>query len=109
MRKRTYLFSGLLLALLCAAGIILLGGTLTVQTEVPGRSDCDDLVRTERGESVIRVTDQKVENGLVTLTVSAVSRGSDFLTVTYENGFSWNTTIHVHAFGVMTQETFFGR
>ena len=109
MRKRTYLFSGLLLALLCAAGIILLGGTLTVQTEVPGRSDCDVLVRTERGESVIRVTDQKVENGLVTLTVSAVSRGSDFLTVTYENGFSWGTTIHVHAFGVMTQETFFGR
>ena len=109
MRTRFYLVSGLLLVLLCAAGICLLGGTLTVRTQIPVHSGSEFRVETERGESVIRVTDQRVENGRLALTVSAVSRGSDHLSVTYGKGVSWGTDIYVHVFGVMTEETFFGR
>lgn len=108
MNKKTYIIAGVVLVLLCAIGICAMGRTMKIRTNVAADQAVDYNIQTDFGDSVIRVVDQGIENGFLTVTVEAVSRGKDFLTVLDGEKMVWANLVYVHHFGVITQQTYFG-
>ena len=108
MNKKTYIIAGVVLVLLCAIGICAMGRTMKIRTNVSADQAVDYNIQTDFGDSVIRVVDQGIENGFLTVTVEAVSRGKDFLTVLDGEKMVWANLVYVHHFGVITQQTYFG-
>ena len=109
MSKKTYVISGLLLAVLCAVGILLMGRTLAVRTDVPAGALSGLRLETENGDRVIRIISQEAEDGCLTLTVAGNAPGREFLSVMDGEDALWGDVFYVHRFGLITQDSFFGR
>ena len=106
------MFTGLLLAVISFAVLVLTGQTYRYSARLqPGADDPEDYeVEIEQEQEVIRLEEKEVRRGSLILTFRSVSRGRAYLSIKPKNSDSGIMDhIYVHHFGVITANTFFGR
>lgn len=108
MDKKTYIITGILLAMLCLMGICAMGRTMKIRTTISADQTSGYSIQTDNGDSVVRIACLQIEDGFLTVTVEAVSRGKEFLSVSDGEDIVWADVVYVHHFGVITQQTYFG-
>lgn len=112
MKRKTLLLAGALLALLCAATILVMGSTCTITLRVdPSAGGAEDYrVEIEQEREIIRLTQKRLDGDTLRLTFRSVSRGRVFADVYAPDGAPVGMELlFVHPFGVVTANTYFGR
>ncbi|MBR4744302.1 MAG: YdcF family protein [Oscillospiraceae bacterium] len=105
------LLAGLLIAAVCFACVIAAGSTYTMTHDFgPGYDSAEEfrvtLVQDDPIAEItgVSVTDGRTEVGLRSLE----GRGRGFVTISGPDGIQWEGRFDVHAFGVITENSFFG-
>ena len=106
MKKRYYLLLGLILAAVCFGYIAVRGSVYTMKVNTIGMGDVIG-VYLEKGEEIVRITDQRREGDTLYITLQSVSQGKDSIRIEGTN-ISHGEVIYVHIYGIITINTFFG-
>ena len=87
MNQRTVVFTGLLLAVISFAVLLLTGQTYRYSARLqPGADDPEDYeVEIEQEQEVIRLEEKEVRRGSLILTFRSVSRGRAYLSIKPKN------------------------
>ena len=105
------LLAGLLIAAVCFAYVIAVGGTYTVKYD-PGPFSASDgpyEAELEQQEPILEITGLTVTDGVIEVGLRSLEgRGRAYLTVSGPDEFEFLCRINVHAFGVITENNFFG-
>ena len=108
MRK---LLVGLFIAVVCFAFVIAVGNTYTLTHDAPPWSTSAEEFEVTLDQDVplaevtgVALRDGRIEVGLRSLE----GRGRGHIIIRGPNGFSWMGSFHVHTFGVITEDLFFG-
>jgi len=111
MKIKTLLLTGLLLAVFCFAVLLFSAGSCKVEFPniAQDGSLADYTVKADPDESVFRIEDVQLENGILSVTIRGVSRGKAYLEVTGPEGHQYYEVIYVHAFRLITVNGFFGK
>ena len=110
MKNRTLVLTGLLLAVVCFAVILISGRSYTVKVpleEKEGRFE-DYSVEIEQKTPVVSLAHQRIENGTLYLEFRSVHRGKAFVDVYGPEGPIQFIRLYSHYFGVLTYEKYFG-
>ena len=108
MRK---LLVGLFIAVVCFAFVIAVGNTYTVKHDVPPWSTSaeDYEVTLEQDVPLAEITGVTVRDGRIEIGLRSLEgRGRGHIILRGPNDFSWMGSFHVHTFGVLTEDLFFG-
>ena len=108
MRK---LLVGLFIAVVCFAFVIAVGNTYTLTHDAPPWSTSAEEFEVTLDQDVplaevtgVALRDGRIEVGLRSLE----GRGRGHIIIRGPNDFSWMGSFHVHTFGVLTEDLFFG-
>ncbi len=110
MNRKSLFLTGILLALFCFGILLVFGTSATVVFHVrsAAQSPDDFTISTDSEKEIVRITDKKLENGSLYVTVRGVSRGRCFIDVVSPEGQSSLELVYVHAFRIVTVNSFFG-
>ena len=108
--KKTLWIVGAAFLAIAAAVMILTGSSYTLKKEVNDVSLGEEQYRVtlEQDHEIVRVTGQRLEDGVLSVDVRAVSRGKAVVILTDPSGDFYYETVYVHLFGVITVDSFFG-
>ena len=110
MKKRTLLLIGVLMAAVCCIAVIAAGSAYTLRISVDPETVADDYqVEIDQDREIIRLTDKKLENGILFLRIRSAARGRAFISVCRSDEFGFLEAVYVHRFGVITVDNYFGR
>ena len=104
------LMIGILFLIIDMAVIINVGDSYTVHVNVePGTENIDEYnINIDQDHEIVRITDKKLENGVISLKLRSVSKGRAFIDISGPQNYNHLEIIYVHSFGVITMDTYFG-
>lgn len=111
MRKQGLLITGIVFLLIGMAVVILKGSSYTLKVDTHSLSDDADQyqVSIAQNREIVKVTDRKLKDGILSLTVQSVSMGKAFLDISGPEEYLLSEVVYVHRFGILTVNSYFGR
>lgn len=95
------------LIIISALCIIINGKTYTVK--ISDISDIDGLIVDIEKENIVKCVEKNFNNGVLSLTFDAISKGKTYVNIEDANGDSYSMfSMYVHEFGIITYATYFG-
>ena len=114
MKKIFYIIFMAVLILLCFIYNIIVGSRYVIETDVNGYNGSADklTVAVEQDKEILKVTEYHIQNEKLYITVKSISPGKAFISISAEDepdSLFHSPSVYVHAFGIITEENFFGR
>lgn len=114
MKKQFYIIFAVVLILLCFIYNIIVGNRYVIETDVNGYNGSADklTVAVEQDKEILKVTEYHIQNEKLYITVKSISPGKAFISISAEDepdSLFHSPSVYVHAFGIITEENFFGR
>ncbi len=89
--------------------LIFSGNTYTYKIELDSNIKKIDNLKIElEKDNIIEIKEKKIDNGILKLKIKSLNRGNTFIDVT-SNEFVRMERFYVHNFGIITQESYFGK
>ena len=114
MKKIFYIIFMAVLILLCFIYNIIVGSRYVIETDIDGYNGSADklTVAVEQDKEILKVTEYHIQNEKLYITVESISPGKAFISISAEDepdSLFHFLSVYVHAFGIITEENFFGR
>ncbi|MBQ9464875.1 MAG: hypothetical protein IJU67_06305 [Lachnospiraceae bacterium] len=113
MKKKAIVFYIILAAALAAVTLavcVTFGRTNTMQVHIgPDISDDEVNIILEDDTGSLELTDRRLEDGVLSLTVRGVRQGRAFASVQVSGDSRHYDVLYVHPFGIVTRGYYFGR
>ena len=107
--KYKFIIIGLTLFIFSFVFIIICNGTYTTKTKLDNTYSIDELnINVSQKKDVIIITDKKIRNSNLELTIKPLSKGKAFIDIN-SNDSNYLEVIYVHSFGIITVGEYFGR
>ncbi len=107
---KKYIVLMIILVTVSVISVLLLGKKQTIVFDVGNNiTSIDQLdIKVGQDNKIVKITEQKLEDGKLYITVESVGKGKDYIDVKYENYFN-SVVLHSHKSGIITKEYFLGK
>lgn len=98
---------GILFVFVSFVVVLVKGNTYTIVADTKANNVNDIIIEFDKG-NIIEVKNKEIKEGSIYVTVKALNKGKDYISVYYNNESIFISSIYVHTFNIITEETFFG-
>ena len=108
--KIKFILLAIVLFIISLIVIIINGGIYTYEVELNSNiKDINDLtIEIEQPEEIIKLIDQKIDNGYLKLRIEPIKKGKASIAISSPNFNSLNT-LYVHNFNIISKSSYFGK
>ncbi|MEE3450956.1 MAG: hypothetical protein VZR27_09765 [Acutalibacteraceae bacterium] len=109
MKNKHLIIIGAAFALICTIIVLLFGRSYTLKRSIPDEVTSTDQIKVSVENDAVEITDERLENGVLYLTLRSVHKGKCFVDIEYPQDAGSYNVVYVHSFGVITEQMYLGR